>query len=56
VSRVLIALLFGLIVPVAYVFRLQGRDVLQLRRSANKTTYWTRKAPAESVRSYLRQF
>src|SRR5207302_1291798 len=41
VSRVILACLFyGLFTPVGLVFRLLGRDVLLLRRSTDRETYW----------------
>ena len=56
VSHVLLAVLFAAIIPVAIVFRRRGRDVLQLGRRADRTTYWIPKAGASDVKSYLRQF
>jgi hypothetical protein len=56
VWRVLLVTLFGLMVPVAVVFRLRGRDALGLRRRTDKASYWMPKPQAENLRSYLRQF
>ena len=57
VSQVMLGLLFyGLFTPLALVFRLIGRDALELRRRPNATSYWTPKpTPADPAR-YLRQF
>jgi Saxitoxin biosynthesis operon protein SxtJ len=56
VSRVVLVTLFVLIIPVALLFRISGRDPLLLRRPPGKSSYWTPKAASRDVRSYLRQF
>src|SRR5215470_13016087 len=44
VSRVVLVVLFLFVItPVALVFRLRGRDLLQLRRPSERSTYWTPK-------------
>jgi hypothetical protein len=56
VSRVMLALLFyGVFTPVAFVFRLMGRDVLRRRRPAGGS-YWIPKSQPGDARQYLRQF
>lgn len=41
VGRVLLALCFlFLVVPIALLLKAQGRDLLELRRNPNATTYW----------------
>jgi hypothetical protein len=57
VSLVLLGLVYyGLFLPIGLIFRLTGRDALQLRPGSGATTYWTpRTAPAD-VRRYFRQF
>ena len=56
VSRVLLLILFfGVIAPIALVFRMTGRDVLHLRRGSSDT-YWTPKPQPGGPGSYLRQF
>ena len=56
VSRIALGLLFfGLITPVAFVFRLAGRDVLHRRRRPG-ASYWVTKARPADVREYFRQF
>ena len=56
VSRLALGLLFfGLITPLALIFRLAGRDVLH-RRRVSGTSYWTTKARPADVREYFRQF
>ena len=57
VSRVaLVLLFFCVITPVALVFRLRGRDLLQLRRQSGRQTYWTPKPTASGLSSYFRQY
>lgn len=51
----LIGLFVGLFVPFAVVFRLIGRDRLQLSRPKNAQSYWSKKRSARSVASYYRQ-
>lgn len=46
---------FGLITPLALVFRLTGRDVLHLRRPRLES-YWQSKTQPADVRRYFRQF
>jgi hypothetical protein len=52
---ILASLFYGLFTPIAWLFRLMGRDVLR-RRRADAATYWKPKPQAPNVRSYLRQF
>src|SRR6266576_617914 len=57
VSQVMLLLMFyGLITPVALIFRLRRRDNLRLSRPANPSTYWFPKQTPKDVRSYLRQY
>jgi hypothetical protein len=57
VSNVLLAVLFyGLFTPIGLLFRLFGRDALQLRRPERATTYWSPKPMPTDLRRYLRQF
>ena len=56
VSRLaLLLLFFGVVTPVALVFRMTGRDALGLKRRPGAGTYWTRKPGAPDVASYFRQ-
>jgi hypothetical protein len=56
-SRLLLAILFyGLFTPIGLVFRLFGRDALQLRQPTNGTTYWQPKVTADDPRRYLQAF
>jgi hypothetical protein len=57
VSRVLLAILFyGLFTPVGLVMRWCGRDALELRPQAGRSTYWEPKLAAENSRRYFRPF
>jgi hypothetical protein len=57
ISRVVLAALFyGVITPVGLVFRLAGRDALQLRRRPAPETYWAPKPEVTDLRRYLSQF
>ncbi len=57
VSRVLLACLFyGLFTPIAFIFRLAGRDVLGLRARPEQATYWTAKPMTNTPQGYFRQF
>jgi hypothetical protein len=47
---------FGVITPVALLFRLLGRDALQRRFQPQTDTYWRPKPGATDVHSYFRQF
>jgi len=54
-SRLMVGLMFFVVfTPVALVFRLLGRDALQLKRSS-RGSYWSAKAAADGAASYLRQ-
>ncbi len=46
---------FGMFLPVGLVFRLLGRDELQLKADRGATTYWQPKKQPKDVASYYRQ-
>jgi hypothetical protein len=55
VSRVMVLLMFYVVfTPVALIFRLMGRDALQVRRSQG-SSYWSVKNKAGAAETYLRQ-
>ncbi|MCX6904142.1 MAG: SxtJ family membrane protein [Verrucomicrobia bacterium] len=57
ISQVLLLLLFfGLITPVALLFRLKGRDVLRRKPGGGLTTFWMNKEPPQDLRRYFRQY
>lgn len=47
---------FGIITPLALVFRLFGRDALHRRWDRQSKTYWSEYPPCDSVERYFRQF
>ena len=54
-TRAILGILFlGLFTPIGLLFKLLGRDVLQVKRRAEKTTYWAPKRTPSDPRSYLR--
>jgi hypothetical protein len=57
VTQVMLALMFyGVITPVAALFRLKGRDPLRRRLDAEKASYWMDKETPEDPRTYFRQY
>lgn len=57
VSRVALGVVFyGLFTPVAWIFRMIGRDELRLKRQPHAATYWHSKPRAIDKAKYLRQF
>jgi|SRR5579863_3041415 len=57
VSRIVLSIIFyGLFTPVAWVFRIMGRDALGLKSQPAATTYWRAKPAATDQAQYLRQF
>jgi hypothetical protein len=57
ISQLIVALLFfGLFVPMGLVFRLIGRDALNLRRRPDLDTYWIPRPAPPDPRQYFKQF
>jgi len=57
ISRLLLATLYyAVFTPIAMVFRLRNRDVLQIRHQSSAGSYWTAKPGRSDVSDYLRQF
>lgn len=57
VSKVaLLFIFYAVLTPLGLLFRVMGRDVLQLRPQPNRTTYWTAKAQVTDVTTYFRQY
>ena len=57
VSQAMLAIMFyGLFTPIGLLFRLIGRDPLQLTRRQGLETYWSPKPPANDPRRYFKQF
>lgn len=51
----MLSIYFGVFLPIGLVFRLMGRDGLQLKRDPEASTYWQSKTPPRDVASYYRQ-
>lgn len=51
----MILIFFGMFLPLGLVFRLMGRDALNLKIDRNATSYWHAKKQPENVASYYRQ-
>ena len=52
---ILTAIFILLFTPLAIVFRILGRDVLALKKPADKETFWMKK-PASEVKRYFFQY
>jgi MFS family permease len=50
------AMFFLIFTPVAFVFRLIGRDAMNRKFDPQAATYWIPHKPVESVNRYFRQF
>jgi hypothetical protein len=45
-ARIILTILFfGVITPLAWIFRLSGKDALSLKRSSSAATYWNSAKP-----------
>ncbi len=56
-SHVILALFyFGLLTPLALVFKIIGRDTMCRRPDKSAKTYWTEHRPPSSMRQYFNQF
>jgi len=51
----LLLMFFGIFTPVAFLFRLMRRDVLQRRFEPAAPSYWAPKAQAANAQQYFRQ-
>ena len=57
VSQIALALMFyGVITPVALLFRLRGRDRVSRFKSAGVSSYWKAKETPTDLRRYFRQY
>jgi hypothetical protein len=57
ISRVMLGVLFfGVFTPVAWIFRIIGRDELGLKSKRDAASYWQEKPQASDQSQYLRQF
>jgi len=57
VSQIMLAIMFyGIITPLALLFRIQGRDLLARKPAPNRPTFWTPKQTPEDMGAYFRQY
>jgi hypothetical protein len=57
ISRVLLGLIYyGLITPIALIFRLIGRDALYLKHHSDAKTYWLPKVISTDPKRYFRMY
>lgn len=57
VGEIAMLLIFlGVFLPIGLIFRLLGRDALQLKIDKNATTYWQPKIEPKQVSSYYRRY
>lgn len=57
VSHIMLAVMFyGVLTPVAFFFRLTGRDPLHRAPPENRGSFWTTKSLPQDVRRYFRQY
>lgn len=56
-SNIILTLIyFGVLAPVAVLFRLVGRDALERRFEPEAASYWRPKRQTSNLRQYLRQY
>ena len=56
-SHVVVGIVFfGVVTPIALLFRMMGRDPMQRKFDRDAPTYWTRRSPVTDVARYYRQF
>lgn len=53
---ILFVLFYALFAPIAFCFRMMGRDALRRTPDAQDATYWKPRAQESNLRRYLRQF
>ena len=57
VSQIMLALMFyGVISPLALLFRIRGRDLLTIRPAPDRPSFWTPKQTPENMGRYFRQY
>jgi hypothetical protein len=55
-EAMLLLMYYGILTPVAVVFRLRGRDLLRRKVQVGAGTFWLPKVMPQDVRSYFRQY
>ncbi len=53
---ILLMIFVGVFLPMALLFRIIGRDVLQRRMSAESETFWVPRSAPSNVRRYFQQY
>jgi hypothetical protein len=57
VSQIMLSLMFYVVLtPVALIFRLCGRDMLQRKPAPERASYWLPKESPRNLRRYFRQY
>jgi len=57
ISQIMLALMFyGLLTPIAFLFRIRGRDLLSRKPAPHRSSFWTPKPTPDDVRTYFRQY
>ncbi|HWD92018.1 MAG TPA: hypothetical protein VG938_06680 [Verrucomicrobiae bacterium] len=57
VSQIMLLLMFyGVMTPVAFFWRLRGRDTLQLRAKPDQSSFWIDRQEEPKPERYLKQF
>lgn len=56
-TQLMLAVMFYLVLtPIAFLFRWRGRDELQLKRKAERSTFWISRGGPPKAENYLKQF
>ncbi len=53
---VMMIFFFGVVTPIALIFRLAGRDLMHRRLDPTAKSYWTEHLGSDTVERYFRQF
>lgn len=53
---ILLTIFVGVFLPMALLFRIIGRDVLQRRMTAESETFWVPRSAPNNVRRYFQQY
>jgi hypothetical protein len=57
VSQIMLAIMFyGIITPLALLFRIRGRDLLALKPGPSRSSFWTPKQTPGDMGRYFRQY
>jgi hypothetical protein len=57
VSQVALVIMFyGVMTPMAFLFRMRGRDALQLRAKPDQSSFWIHREEEPKPERYLKQF